>query len=247
MGDLMSGNLTVFVGFDPREAAGYAVARYSLRRRMTVPLPIFGIVLADLQRSGAYTRPISRARNAMGHPLLWDVLSDAPMSTEHANARFLVPYLAKSGWALFVDGDILALGNVNRLFENLDPGKALYCVQHEHVPIETTKMDGQPQTKYSRKNWSSVMMFNVDHPANKALTREMVNKLPGRDLHRFCWLEDDQIGALGPEWNFLVGISPPIKNPQIIHFTEGLPDMAGYEKCEYADEWRAELIEWAAR
>jgi hypothetical protein len=28
-------------------------------------------------------------------------------------------------------------------------------------------MDGQAQTRYARKNWSSVMVFNCDHPANE--------------------------------------------------------------------------------
>jgi hypothetical protein len=52
------------------------------------------------------------------------------------------------------------------------------------------------------------MLFNCDHPSNKKLTVEMINTLPGRDLHRFCWLEDDEIGELDPGWNWLVGEQP---------------------------------------
>lgn len=88
-------------------------------------------------------------------------------------------------------------------------------------------------------------MFNVAHDANKAITLEMLNALPGRDLHRFCWLEDDEIGELGPEWNYLVGHSQADK-PHLVHFTDGIPSMAGYEDCEFADEYRAELEMWAA-
>jgi len=74
-----------------------------------------------------------------------------------------------------------------------------------------------------------------------------VNELPGRNLHRFCWLADNQIGELGLEYNYLVGVSPPpIVSPKIVHFTLGCPDMDGYRDCEFAEEWRAELTSWAA-
>jgi lipopolysaccharide biosynthesis glycosyltransferase len=156
-----------------------------------------------------------------------------------------VPFIAQSGWALFMDGDVLVRGNLARLFEGLDPHKAVYCVKHDHQPAERSKMDGQLQTQYTRKNWSSVMLWNVEHPANRKLTLEAVNTLPGRDLHRLCWLDDDQIGELHPCWNWLADVSDPVIDPAIVHFTNGLPDMAGYENAAYADEWRGELTLWA--
>jgi len=101
-------------------------------------------------------------------------------------------------------------------------------------------MDGMVQTSYSRKNWSSVMLFNCSHPSNKNLTVDLVNTVPGRDLHRFCWLKDNEIGELPLEWNYLVGYSKLNgSKPALVHFTHGLPDLAGYEDQEYADEWRA--------
>ena len=33
-------------------------------------------------------------------------------------------------------------------------------------------MDGVVQTSYPRKNWSSLMLFNCDHPSVKKLTRK---------------------------------------------------------------------------
>ena len=33
--------------------------------------------------------------------------------------------------------------------------------------------------------------------------------------------------------------------PRIVHFTDGIPTMRGYEHCEYADEFRRQLEEWA--
>lgn len=236
---------TVYIGYDPRERAAYGVAISSLQRRLSESIPIHALALADLIERGLYTRPIEvRADGATSR--LWDTISDAPMSTEHACARFLVPHLAKEGWALFMDGDVLVRDDVAKLFEGLDDDKAAYCVKHEYAPVEGVKMDGQVQTAYARKNWSSVMLLNCDHPANAALTAEVINTVPGRDLHRFFWLQDDLIGALDPAWNFLVGHTDPAIEPKIAHFTEGLPDMPGYENVPFANEWRAELQRMAA-
>jgi lipopolysaccharide biosynthesis glycosyltransferase len=237
---------SVWIGFDPRETAAYAVARQSARWHMTSQAPIRGVVLSDLQARALYRRPLEFRKSAADRPIMWDVISDAPMATQHACARFLIKELAGSGWAMFSDGDVLFRGNVMRLFQTLDRRVPLYCVKHDHVPKETVKMDGQPQTAYPKKNWSSVFILNCDHEANRALTVDLINTVPGRDLHRFCWLDESEIGALGAEWNYLVGQSPQIADPKLVHFTLGVPDMPGYEDCEYADEWRAELRRWAA-
>lgn len=232
---------SIWIGYDPREASAFAVARHSIRRNTTLPIPIFGVVLADMRARALYRREMTR--NEKGQ--LFDPISQAPMATEFAITRFLVPHLAREGWALFMDCDMLVRGNIVRLFEMADPKKAVMCVKHVHAPPEGTKMDGQEQLRYARKNWSSVMLFNCDHPANRALTVEMVNALPGRDLHRFCWLEDDLIGDLPPSWNWLVGHSPADIEPNIVHFTEGTPAMPGYEDVAYADEWNQMLRDWA--
>src|SRR3954468_2920956 len=125
-------NASVWIGWDPREAAAFAVARDTCRKYANIPIPIYGLLLEDLQRLGLYTRPIEYRPSAADKPIMWDVVSDAPMSTQHACARFWVPMLAKTGWALFVDGDVMFRGNVARLFEQLDRSKAVYCVQHKH-------------------------------------------------------------------------------------------------------------------
>jgi hypothetical protein len=234
--------MKVWLGFDPREADAYMVARHSVWKHSG--WQAHGLVLSELQDMGLYKRPVEYRVTSDGRRVMFDTLSDAAMSTQHANARFLVPYLAKEGWAMFADCDILVRAPLYDLIEQLDPAKAVMCVQHDYTPAETVKMDGQTQASYGRKNWSSVMVFNCDHPANKRLTLEEVNTRAGRDLHRFCWLQDDEIGALGPEWNYLVGVSPKVE-PKIAHFTLGLPSMPGYENCEYADEWRNALTEAA--
>ncbi len=239
---------SIWIGFDQREANAFAVACHSLRRYLTQKIPIRGVVLDDLQREGLYTREVEfKLLPGAAHPVLWDKISDFSMSTQFAISRFFVPTLAGRGWAMFTDCDFLFRANVARLFDELDEQYAVYCVKHDYRPKELLKMDGQIQSQYSRKNWSSCMIFNCDHPANEGLTLELLNGVPGRDLHRFCWLgdDDDLIGSLDPAWNWLVGHSSDEIEPKAVHFTSGVPDMAGYENVPFADEWREELHSWA--
>lgn len=227
----------VFIGFDMREYAAYAVAVASIRR-FDRNVPIRGLVLSDLQRQGLYTRPTERR---LGR--LWDGISGAHMSTEFAISRFLVPEIVDRengiGWALFMDCDVMARAPLAELRKLLDDDKAVMCVKHDHRPTFNVKMDDQVQTSYPRKNWSSVMAFNCDHASNKTLDAEMVNSLPGRELHRFCWLDDDEIGELPPAWNYLVGHTEGVADPKIVHFTDGGPWFDGFRNVEYADEWLA--------
>jgi len=242
----MQPKISIWIGWDPREAPAFAIAKFSCRRNLNLPIPVKGLVLEVLKSKGLYRRPMEFRKTDAGVPILWDIISEAPQSTEHANSRFLVPYLAGSGWALFCDGDMLFRADLYQLFMSLDTKFAVYCVKHDYSPKEKVKMDGQIQTNYSRKNWSSFMIFNVDHPSNKCVSKSthMANTLPGRDLHRFCWLKDEEIGELSPEWNFLVGHSDH-PNPKVVHFTTGVPDMPGYENVPFADEWRATRDAWA--
>ncbi len=234
---------SIYIGFDSREEDAFTVTRHSMLRRMTRPIPVHSLVLEQLE---CYKRPTTREGNR-----LYDMLSVRPdyngaMSTEHAISRFFVPMLARKGWVLFMDCDMLVRDDIGKVFEDLDSAKAVYCVQHAHVPLRNTKMDGQQQTIYARKNWSSFMIFNCEHRSNRALDLNLLNKAPGRNLHAFCWLGSSEIGALDPKWNHLVGWSPPpgrgsLTVPAVVHFTSGTPDMPGYERCTFADEWRAEL------
>lgn len=234
----------IFIGYEPREHAAFEVARKSIRDHTSLPLRVRGLVLQDLHDDGLYTRPTERR---LGR--LWDVISDHWMATEFAISRFLVPHLAGDGWALFADCDVMLRHDIGELFRLTQRYEArdyaVMCVHHHHEPAATEKMDGQVQARYARKNWSSVMLFNVDHPSNRKLTVELVNSVPGRDLHRFCWLEDHEIGAIGEEWNWLVGHSSPEIEPKLVHFTDGIPLMSGFETAPYADEWRNVLYSCA--
>jgi hypothetical protein len=239
---------SVWIGYNPREADAFAVTRGSLRRHASEPLLAMALSLSGLRKAGLYRRPTS-VRNGQ----LWDDISEAPMSTEFAISRFLVPHLAGQGWALFMDCDMLVRADIARLFALADDRYAVMCVKHDHRPVEDIKMDGQIQTKerdprfpgvYARKNWSSLVLYNCDHEANRALTVDLVNTVPGRDLHRFCWLDDRHIGGLPLKWNWLAGASAPVRSPAIVHYTLGVPSMPGHEDAPYADEWRAEIGQW---
>lgn len=238
----------IYIGYDPREAVAYDVARASIADRLSRDIEIKPIVLDEMRQRGLYSR-----EHEIRDGRLWDVISEAPMATEFAISRFLTYYLAwiddNADWALFIDCDFLALDDVAKLFDRADPRYAAMCVKHHHEPPEGVKMDGQAQIRYARKNWSSCMLFNTHHPSNRNLKLDAVNTLPGRDLHRFCWLDDSEIGDVSPEWNYLVGHTKLQggQRPRLVHFTEGTPDMPGYEHCEFAGEWRQEAAKLQKR
>lgn len=227
--------LKIFMGWDSREAEAAKVARASINAHCPdyIPLDIRELRLNWLIQQEFYKRPTS-VRNGK----LWDEISQSHMSTEHAISRFLVPYLCDyEGWALYIDCDILLRTDISELFQNYcDNMYAVRCVKHQMMDSLDTKMDGQVQNYYPRKNWSSVILWNCGHKANAELTLDLVNTWPGRTLHHFAWLADDQIGTLPETWNHLIGINEP--TPKLVHFTLGLPNMEGYEGSEYTEEWR---------
>ena len=231
--------LRVIIGYEPREADGYAVTAISALRRNPL-LAVQPITLEACREAGLYTRP-TVTRNGR----LFDVISDAPMSTEFALTRFLVPWLvqkdpaAKDGdWVLFLDCDTLIRCDLNELLEELDESYAVMCVQHNVDHGSSPKIDGCEQLSYKRKNWSSVMAWNLNHDGIKALRLDDVNSCTGLNLHQLEWLYEKEIGALSSKWNHLVGVQEPNADAKIVHFTQGLPSMPGYEHSEHADEWR---------
>jgi hypothetical protein len=225
--------LRVFVGYDFRATQAYRVCVRSLLAHASVPVDVQPLVLPHLQACGYYRRPMRC--DVRGN--LWDDISGAPMSTEFAISRFLVPKLADfRGWAAFCDADFLYRADVAALFAFADDRYAVRVVKHNHVPAASVKMGAVAQTRYQRKNWSSLMLFNCAHPAHAGL-HGLVNAWPGRDLHAFKWLDDELIGELPETWNWLPGISAAHQDPCAVHFTDGTPDLCGYETAAYADEW----------
>ena len=220
--------MKVFVGYDPREDIAYQVCKHSIISKQP-DADVRPLIQKELRDAGWYTRPI-----------------DKLASTEFTFTRFLVPELADfKGWALFMDCDMILTTDIKELFDQADDQYAVMCVKHDYTPKEGTKMDGQKQTIYPRKNWSSVMLFNCAHPSNAALTQDLVNDLEinGAYLHRFSWLKDEEIGELDHTWNYLVGVYDDIDTPNLIHYTEGGPWFENYRDCEFHQLWKDELFD----
>lgn len=234
---------SIWIGYEPREFGAYAVAWRSLQRTVTKPVGVRPVILSELQERGLYRRPTVKVLGRLQDELSRTEDFNGEMATEFAISRFFVPHIAGLGLALFMDCDVMLRADVAELFDHASrhPEYAVFCVKHDHRPVNSEKMDGCQQTRYARKNWSSVMLFNCDHPSNARLTLDTLNTVPGRDLHAFCWLEDDEIGALPPEWNYLVGHTEGVSEPKLVHFTDGIPTMTGFENCEFAGDWQDEL------
>lgn len=213
--------INVFIGYDPREAVAFSVLAHSIEERASEPVSVTPLRLDQLRKV------LTRER----HPL---------QSTDFSFSRFLVPYLSGySGWSVFMDCDMLMLDDIANLWRLRDERYAVMVVKHQHVPKETVKFLGEPQSKYEKKNWSSVMLFN--NAKCCALTADYVNRASGLELHQFKWLGDDGlIGALPDRWNHLVGYNAPRKDAALVHYTLGGPYFDEFAQCEFAEEWNQE-------
>jgi len=161
---------------------------------------------------------------------------------------FLIPELARrnkvKGWVIFCDCDFLWLDDIKTLLDELDDDYPVMAVKFNYVPDDGMKMDNKIQTKYNCKLWSSLMAFNMNHKANRKLTKGAVNEMKGLDLHQFAWLSrgPSSVGEINPKWNYVPGImeeNTPLK-PSAVHFSLGGPWMKGYDDCEFSDKWFAE-------
>ena len=236
----MSDALKIYVGYDEREHAAYQVCRHSLIRHASEPVDVRPLKLSSVKRAGWFTR-----NHYLHNGQRYDCLDQKPFSTDFSFTRFLVPMLEEyTGWALFLDCDFLVTGDIAELFRDADPTKAIHCVKHHHEPEDGVKMDGQLQTRYRRKNWSSFVLWNCGHEANGRLTLDGVNTRPGAWLHAFAWLDDNEIGALPADWNYLVGWDklPYGEVPRGLHFTSGGPWFEQSRDVPYADLWRKEQL-----
>lgn len=230
--------MRVYIGYDQREQAAYSVAEASLLGTSPTAQAV-KLDAARLAANGLYNRPMDRRD---GHS--YDLASDAYCSTDFAITRFLVPLIEQHDWALFVDCDMVFLHDVADLMALADPTKAVMVVKHDCLANVAPKMDGQPQQLYARKNWSSVMLFNCAHPANRRLTLQDINLRPGRDLHRFYWLHDNEIGALPNQWNWLVNVAAKPATPRIAHFTLGGPWLPTWATAAHDDIWLEARRKW---
>ncbi len=210
MQDYTKNLIPIFIGYDYRERAATNVLIDSLYQNTSQPVSITPLVTTQLEKQNLYFRK-----------------RDPKQSTDFSFTRFLVPYLMNySGWAIFMDCDMLCNSDIKNLWDQRNDDYSVMCVKHEHKPIETVKFQGEKQTPYPKKNWSSLMMLNCKKC--KSLTLEYINNASGLDLHRFNWLEsDEEIGSILGHWNFLVGVEDENNSsnliPDLMHWTLGGP------------------------
>ncbi|MHA1539821.1 MAG: glycosyltransferase [Alphaproteobacteria bacterium] len=213
-------SIKIFIGYDTQEVVAFHVLSHSIIKHASQPVSIIPVARHQLKDS------FSRTRNPLE-------------STEFSFSRFLVPHLSNyEGWAIFMDCDMLFRSDIAKLWKLRDENYAVQVVQHEHCPKEETKFLGATQTRYEKKNWSSVMLFN--NAKCTALTPDFVNTASGLELHQFKWLENDRnIGALPQKWNHLVDYHAYDPDAANVHFTAGGPYFEEYKNCDYAAEWFA--------
>jgi len=217
--------LQVFIGYDEREAIAFDVLKYSILRRSSIDLNVRPLITSEIP---GYTRP--------RHP---------NQSTEFAFTRFMVPYLSGyEGVSIFMDCDMLMQADIKDLLLDVPERCAVAVCQHDYTPSTSVKMDGQPQTAYPRKNWSSLMVFQND--LCRSLTPYYVNRASAADLHRLAWMPDSMIGHLPLDWNWLCGEYRPKPNAKCFHWTLGGPWMLNYEDADHAELWREEYAHMKA-
>lgn len=213
--------VTIIIGFDQREAIAYHVFCQSILERSSVPVRLLPLTPKSL---AGYQERHRDGSNAFTY------------------TRFLCPYLMNfEGWAIFADGDMVCRDDIKHLWDLRDPSKAVQVVKHDYKTKAHQKYLGNKNENYPRKNWSSVILWNCGHPANRQLTPEFVASKDGAFLHRFQWLEDAEIGELPKVWNWLAIEYEPNEDAKIIHYTLGTPCFEEYRATDMAQDWHAAL------
>lgn len=216
----------VFIGYDPSESVAWHTMAHSIMEQSSIPVALIPVNYRNFV--GFYSRD-----------------RDPKQSNEFSFTRFLVPFLSGfSGTAVFFDCDMMMRDDISRLFEiaNENQEKALHVVKHTYEPRDDVKYLDTVQYKYPRKNWSSVVVWNCSHPKHRKLVPQYVSTASGLDLHRFTWLDDEDIGELDIKWNWLVGeYDDPPKDVKNVHWTIGGPYFNEYRNADYAEEWFAQF------
>jgi len=234
----------IFSGYDDRQSSGFNVFAHSVWRHSGGRVDVIPIRHKLLRDKGIFKRPWKVGETGQ----FVDLVDGKPFSTQFSHTRFLVPWLARQlglkGMVAFMDGnDFLCLGDPTPLFHSLDyedSYKPVHVVKHEYHVAENLKMDGMNNAAYPKKNWSSMMLFEVDHPSLDILEPGYVNTVDGGQMHQFKWLQEGEIGSLPSKWNHLVGETLSSTAPIMAHFTHGIPIHKGYEDGPLAWLWKNE-------
>ncbi len=213
----MADCIKIVVGFDQREAIAYHTFSQSVLEKSSLPVLFLPLSMNTLK---GYKE------------------THQDKSNDFVYSRFLTPYLNNfQGWAIFADGDMVCQSDIRELWDLRDETKALQVVMHDYKTKFNQKYLGNTNENYPRKNWSSLILWNCSHPKHKVLTPDFISSQTGKYLHRFSWLDDEDIGELPIEWNWLAIEYPNHPKAKIVHYTLGTPCFKDYRDSEMADVW----------
>lgn len=185
--------MRIFIGIDPRSPVSYNVLQWSIIRRASKPVQIIPLVLPQL--------PIKRRG-----------------LTDFTFSRYLPPFLCNyRGISVFMDSDMLVLGDVHELAKLVDGTHEVYVAKHQQ-----------------RFEWPSLMVF--DNALCTNLTPEFIDEETSMP-HKLDWAQS--IGDIPPEWNFCVGYDE-MAPAKLVHFTQGVPHFPEVRGCDYAEAWQEE-------
>jgi len=214
--------INIFIGYDHREAIAYHVCANSIIRHASKPISFTPLALQNMQD-------------------YQETHTDG--SNQFIYSRFLVPHLMEyKGWAIFMDGDMLVRDDIEKLWALRDDSKAVMVVKHDYKTKMTEKYLGAKNENYPRKNWSSVILWNCEHAANKVVTPEFIETATGAQLHRFTWLADELVGELPNVWNWLPDEFGVNQDAKLLHYTLGTPSFHDFATTPMGDEWHRERI-----
>ena len=214
--------IPIFVGYDPKEAIAFHTCVNSIIRLSSEPVQIIPLALNLIKD---YTEQHTDGSN------------------DFIYSRFLVPYLQSfTGWAIYIDGDMILRTDIAELWNLQQPDKDVMVVQHDYKTKMPVKYLGAKNEDYPRKNWSSVILWNCNSFPNRKLTPSFVQQQTGSFLHRFNWLQDERIGRLPIEWNWLPDEFGPNANAKLLHWTLGTPCFKDFSSATQSEEWHSERI-----
>ena len=138
--------IPIFVGYDPREAIAYHTCANSIIRQASQPVAIIPLAL------NLFTDYTETHTDGSNHFIY---------------SRFLVPHLMNyTGHAIFIDGDMIVRGDIAELWNMRQYNVDVQVVKHDYKTRMTEKYLGSRNEDYPRKNWSSVILWNCQNPAN---------------------------------------------------------------------------------
>jgi lipopolysaccharide biosynthesis glycosyltransferase len=214
--------IPIFIGYDPRESIAYHTCVNSIIRHASQPVAIMPLALNLLQ---GYNETHTDGSNHFIY------------------SRFLVPHLMGfSDWAIFIDGDMILRDDIVKLWNLRELSMDVMVVKHDYKTRMTEKYLGSKNEDYPRKNWSSVILWNCSSFPNRRLTPEFIEKATGAQLHRFSWIDDDRIGELPKEWNWLPDEFGPNTDAKLLHYTLGAPCFHEFATTPQGEEWHRERI-----